>query len=208
MATTTALRKPQHSPEREALALAIARHAAAQDRLTKVIAAAELHRVWPAQEAVEQAEQELTQARKREPQQLVSQLLGDQGAAEPTVEQCEKALAEARGVLERAIRMRDALDGQQSAAEAAEDNAHRSVREAISRVVQAEGAASAVLAQYLKSRRLSAQLHEVLTFLSSRNCVPPYWDSVRQLPPTQADAPWREALAALEVDADAPLPDE
>ena len=125
---------------------------------------------------------------------------------------CGKFTAMASGQIQtraaRAIHMRDALDGQQSAAEAAEDNAHRSVREAISKVVQAEGAANAVLAQYLEARRFSAQLHEVLTFLSSRNCVPPYWDGVRQLPSTQADQPWREALAALEVDAEAMLPDE
>jgi len=68
MATTAALRQPQRSREREALAAAIIRHSAASDRLAKVMAASEQHRVWPAQEKVEQAEQELTEARKREPQ--------------------------------------------------------------------------------------------------------------------------------------------
>ncbi len=90
---TVALRQPERSPEREALAAAITRHTAAQDRLAKVTAASEQHFVWPAQEKVEQAEQELAQARKREPERLVSQLLGDHGAAEPTVEQCECKIA-------------------------------------------------------------------------------------------------------------------
>jgi chromosome segregation ATPase len=204
---TTALRKPQQSPERENLAAAIAVHQAASQRLSRVNAACEQHFVWPAQQAVEQAEQELAQARKREPQQLVTQLLGDQSAAEPTVEQCEKAVADARSALERALRMREALDGQIRAVQADVENAQRSVRIAVSRVVHAEGGANAVLTQYLEARREVARLHEILSFLSSRNCLPPYWDSVRQLPPTRAEAPWREALAALEVNADAPLPE-
>jgi hypothetical protein len=74
-------------------------------------------------------------------------------------------------------------------------------------VVHAEGAANAVLAKYLEARREVARLHEILSFLSSRNCLPPYWDSVRQCSPTQAEALWRAALTELETDADASLPE-
>jgi hypothetical protein len=204
---TVALRTPQQSPERENLAVAIAQHQAASQRLSRVIAASEQHLVWPAQEAVEQAEQTLAQARKLEPKRLVSQLLGDPTAAVPGVEEAEQSLSAARASLERAIRMREALDAQQRAAEADVENNKRSVRIAISGVVAAEGAANAVLAQYLEARREVARLHEILSYLSSRDCLPPYWDSVRQLPPTGAEAPWRAALTELETDADAPLPE-
>lgn len=68
--------------------------------------------VWLAQEPVEAAEQALAIARKHEPQRLVGQLLGDQALSGPTVEECEKALAQAHAAVDHAIRMRDALDGQ------------------------------------------------------------------------------------------------
>ncbi len=103
--------------------------------------------------------------------------------------------------------MREALDEQARAAQSALDDAQRSVRIAVSRVVQAESGANTVLARYVEARREVARLHEVLSFLSSRNCLPPYWDSVRQLPLTQADVPWRAALTELETDADALLPE-
>lgn len=204
---TVALRKPQQSPERDDLARAISRHQAVKDRLARVNAAAEEHRVWPAQEAVEQAEQSLAQARKLEPTRIVGQLLGDKTASGPSVEECETALTQANDALVRAMRMREALDEQQRIAEASVESAQRSVRFAVSRVVQAEGGANTVLAQYLELRREAARLHEVLSFLSSRDCIPPYWDSVRQLPPSQADQSWREALTKLETNAEAPLPE-
>jgi hypothetical protein len=81
------------------------------------------------------------------------------------------------------------------------------VRIAISAVVQADGGTSKVLAQCVEARREVGRLHEVLSFLSSRGCLPPYWDSMRPLPPTQADQSWREALTQLETDAEAPLPE-
>ena len=206
--SAVALRQPQRSPEREALAAAITRHKAAQDHLARVNEAADQYVVFPAAEAVEQAEQELAQARKREPERLVSALLGDGGAPHPTVEQCEQALAAARAALERAIRTRDALDGQKTAVEASVENAHRSVREAVRAVFQTEGAANPVLAQFVDAQREMARLREVLSFLSSKNLLPPYWDSLTYFPPTAAEAPWREALDGLENDADAALPDE
>jgi chromosome segregation ATPase len=195
------------SSSRADLAAAISRHQAATDRFARVNAAADQHLVWPAQEAVEQAEQALAQARKLEPSRIVGHLLGDKTASGPSVEECETALTQANDALVRAMRTREALDTQQSAAQSALDDAQRSVRIAISAVVQADGGANAVLARYLETRREAARLHAVLSFLSSRNCVPPYWDSVRQLPPTQADQPWREALTQLETDAEAPLPE-
>jgi hypothetical protein len=53
----------------------------------------------------------------------------------------------------RALRTRDALDNQLRVATADVDNSQRSVRIAISAVVQAEGGANAVLARYLETRR-------------------------------------------------------
>ena len=65
-----------------------------------------------------------------------------------------------------ALRMREALDEQQRAAQSALDGAQRSVRVAVSRVVHAEGGANPLLAQYVEARREAARLHEILSFLS------------------------------------------
>ena len=123
------------------------------------------------------------------------------------MDECERALAQARSALDQAILMRDALDGQQRATEAAVASAQRSVRDAVSRVVQAEGNANMVLAQYVEARREVARLHEILSFLSSRNCLAAYWNSLPYFPPTAADTRWRAALAELESDAKAILPE-
>jgi hypothetical protein len=194
------------SPERENLAAAIRRHDAAKGRLARINEAAETLSVWTAVEAVEKAEATLMEARTRESKMLVARLLGDPTSG-PTVEEAAQSLSSARAALERAQRTREAIDTQQRAAEASMVSAHRSVREAVRNVVQAEGAAEPVLAKYIEARREVARLHEILSLLSSRNCLPAYWDSVVYYPPTDADAPWREALAALEGDAYAELPE-
>jgi phage-related tail protein len=194
------------SSERESLAAAISRHDGAKARLARINAAAEQVSVWTAVEAVEKAEATLKEARARAPKMLVARLLGDPTSG-PTVEEAEQALSDARAALESAQQTRDALDGQRRVAESSIANAHRSVREAVRLVVQAEGAAEPVLAQYIEARREVARLHEVLSLFSSRNCLPAYWDSVVYFPPMDADLPWREAFAQLESDADATLPD-
>lgn len=203
------LRQPSvRSPERETLADAIKRHNVTRDRLARIKEASEKPIMLPAIDAVEQAEQSLADARKREPKQLVEQLLSDQTASGSTVEEAEWSLSAARASLAQAHRMREALDQQQGAAESELTWAQHSLRHAIASVVKAEGGATKLLAEFDDARREVARIHEVLSFLNTHNCLPPYWDAVRYLGPTGAEAPWRAALAQLEADPDALLPDE
>jgi hypothetical protein len=192
------------SPEREALAEAIRRRSAATARIERLTEAAEGHSVWQAREAVEEAEAALKEARKREPQALVAKVLGD--PCGPSVQAALDALTGAKAALDLAEKTRDALDGQLQAAEAELGSANSALKKRIAEVVHSEGAASAVLAEYVEARREVARLHEILSLLSSRNCLPAYWDTTVYYPPTNAEAPWRAALAALENDADAELP--
>jgi hypothetical protein len=74
-------------------------------------------------------------------------------------------------------------------------------------VIHSENAANAVLAEYMAARREVSRLREILGLLAARNCLPTYWDTVTFFPPTGAEIPWRAALAALETDADAELPE-
>jgi len=193
------------SPERENLAAAIRRHDAAKGRLARINEAAKKISVWTAVEAVETAEAALNEARAREPKMLVARFLGDPTSG-PTVLEAELALTDARAALDCAQQTRDALDGQARAAESELGWAKSALGNAIAKVVHSEGAANAVLTQYVEARREVARLHEILSLLSSRNCIPKYWDAQVCFPATDSDAPWREALAALERDADAPLP--
>jgi hypothetical protein len=188
------------------LAEVIRRHGAVADRLTRINTALEEISVWSANEAVERAETTLKDARTRQQKTLVAKLLGDPSSPGPTVEEAEQALVDARGTLVTAQRTRDALESQQRAAESTLGWAKSGLRDSIARVVHSEGAASAVLAQYLEARREVARIHEVLSLLAARNCLPAYWDTHVHYPPTNAEAPWRAALAALESDADAELP--
>jgi chromosome segregation ATPase len=204
----SALGKPldERSPERNALADAIRRRDAATARITRITEASEKVSVWEATEEVEQAEAALKAARKREPMSLVARVLGDSIPSGPDIEAAELALADAKTSLDIAQRTRDALDGQMRAAEEELGWARSAVRDAIARVVHSENAANPVLAEYAEARREVARLREILGLLSNRGCLPTYWDTVTFFPPSGAEAPWRDALAALESDADAALP--
>jgi len=198
---------PPRSPEREELAASIAHRKQIADHLAKVAAVAEVHMIANALEKVEKAEQVLAKARKLAPRRTVLELTGaDTSEFGPSVQSAEFLLEDARDDLERAKQTREAVDADQAKTESALANATSLVRDAIRSVIQSEGGADKVLAEYVEARREVARLHEILALMGARGCLPRYWDALSPFPPTQADKPWREALAALEKDADAPLP--
>ena len=98
------------SPERETLSAAIARHQSASEHLARVTAASERHYVWPAQEALEQAESALRKAQKREARHLVAVAIGLPEQPGQSVAEAEASLRSAREGLDRAQKTRNALD--------------------------------------------------------------------------------------------------
>lgn len=113
---------------------------------------------------------------KQEPRRLVAGLVGDPASSGPSVEQSEWLLEEAREDFQRARQTRDALDEQRNETERGLERADRSLRDPVRSVVQTEGTASKVLDQYREAQREVDRLREILSFLSSWDCVPPRWD--------------------------------
>jgi hypothetical protein len=156
---------------------------------------------------VEKSEQVLAKARKLEARRTVAELTGENTADfGPSVQSAQFLLEDARADFTRAKETREAVDAEQAKAELALGNATSLLSDAVRDVVQSEGGADKALAQYVEAKREVARLQEILALLGANGCLPSYWDALAPFPPTQADRPWREALAALEVDADALLP--
>ena len=196
------------SPERAHLAEAIACKRAIIDRLIRINSALEVTFVWDANEAVERAEQALNRARTTEPQRLTAGLIGDPAASGPSVEQATWALEEARADYQRALQTREALDAQRNDAERDLSDTERSVREAIRTVVRAEGNGEKELALYRDAQAEVARRAEIIALLDTWNCLPPRAINLHpEFAPARAERPWREALAALETDANAQLPE-
>ena len=199
---------PPRSPAREELAAAIANRAKVADHLAKVTEVAEIHMVANAFEKIEKAEAVLAKARKLAPRRTVLELTGQNtDAFGPSVLSAEFLLEDAKLELENAKATREAVDAEQAKAESTLANATSLLHDAVRVVIQSEGGANKILAQYVEAKREVARLHEILALLGARGCLPRYWDALRPFTPTQADKPWRDALADLEKDADAALPD-
>ena len=153
----------------------------------------------------------LALARSTEAKRIVARITGETSSG-LSVEDAEQTLQEASAALRRADNLRQALDDEQRQAENSVALAERAVHTAVGDVVRSEGAAAKLLEQFDEARRLVHRLHNLLTFLSQRNCLPPSptsWESIRDFAPSSndADAAWHGALAKLESDPDAPLPE-
>lgn len=191
------------SPEREALAEAIARYQRAEERVNRSEEVSEGLIVGPMADKVEQAERNLALAKKCEPQRTVAELLGDHVPG-PSVEEAEADLAEARADLVRAERVREAVNIERREAHSERQLAKHHVDSAIQNVVRAESA-DKLLARFEAAKMEVERQREVLTFLSGS--LPPNWDSLRYYPNSGASIPWRAAYLELAESPDAELPE-
>jgi hypothetical protein len=162
----------------------------------------------PQIDAITEAEAALAEAHAREPHRLVDEALGRTGNEQPTVAECETALAGVKAEMERRRGAQVLLDGEQARLESRLRFAVADRREAIGAVVRAEALAS-LFAEFDAALDRVAELRSIFDALG--------------LAMTQRDldhaavigrngtgrgrAAWRVALAALEADAAAPLPD-
>ena len=130
------------TPERVALAHAIAGHAAA---IAHVVATDEAgnrasQAVWDAQAAVTAAHEGVGEARDASVQHMIAAAGGDTGPAPRTERQARDALADAEAALDAARSARDALKGRLPDAERERDIAARRRTEAARAVIAAETA--------------------------------------------------------------------
>jgi hypothetical protein len=199
---------PPRTPERDALARAIERHATAQ-RARDAIGTAEhaaFRMVGDAGRAVEAATAAVEVAKRNAAEYATTALLEQSPA--PAVTQTTRAarvaLAEAEDGLAAALAAQAALPAKREAASTELFSARRALDACLRDVVRSSPAVARVIAEYNAARASFVASAAALDFLDSLDVLPPGW-SVDAPPPD--DAPWRLALAALESDADAPLPE-
>lgn len=209
--------QPQRSPERAALADAIERHSSAQDYLARVEDAIQrkndaILTLW---REIEAAEEALTKAKEREPSRLVAALVDGEAEQEEsqTADEAESRLTSLRDQQQRARLDLALLKHEQKNAATSCSFAVQRRKEAIEKVVRAEGQVERLLALYDGLRARAAALLDalfVVSFAAPRNwrgqVVYDQTLQVSEIDPEPKNK-WMAALKALETDPDALLPE-
>ncbi len=223
------------SPERTALAAAIdahGAHLAQRDGARRAEGLAD-EAVARARRAFTIAEDEAEHAQSNTAQFLIRQAMGVAGDPPRTLRQAQDAVADARSELDAAKAALEAIRVEVKRLDTSWTEGK--VRDAAKAVMRAEcsTAAMAVGAEVVRLQTALVQAGQVLAFFVKANAVPTIgaigsmhgqaedkliqtamhrmlnsppltWDEIMQQRDTAA--PWRAALAALETDANAPLP--
>ena len=197
------------SPEREALAEAIARHNELTRRLTAIDAASTT--AWTAHKAATAAVAAATagveKAKSDAGRHLTAVALGEAGEAPVTVKAARLAVQDAQDALDAAQSAREALAGQRKEIENLLVVSRLRLDTSVAAVIAADPATHALIGRFKEQLRDLTDMRRALEFIEAK--LPPdlrSWRSAEPWPELAGDAPWREALAALLQDADAPLP--
>lgn len=197
------------SPERRRLADAIERHRGALADLQRIQVTQQRHfdevRV-PAQKALDVATAALEELKASESRILAATFLGDDAEA-TSLADAQHTLHEAKAVVERGEKTRQGLAQREREAEAEFQWAERSLRDAHREAVKADPALATLLARFQAAQRELAKFTGVLESLTLYIPHGSEADIHRDYPPPfdEIDA-WRNAIARLREDADAPLP--
>lgn len=164
------------TPERAALAHAIAAHAAAVANVTATDEAGRLasEAVWTAQAVITTAQEAVNEAWDATARHLVAAAGGADEAPPRTERQARADLADAEAALEDARAARDALKGRLPDAEADLARAVRTRTEAARAVIAAEaaGAAVALAAEVERLQRAALRKGAALTWLANAGALP------------------------------------
>jgi hypothetical protein len=200
------------SPARADLAAAIEKRDAVTARLQKVREAQETlySQVLRAMVSADAAEAAVAEAREKAPQYVAARLLGeahDDGAL--SVKDAREALQLAQDELETLRSAREPLGKELAECEQDVRHADWKLRERIGDAVAADNATLALLNRFAAAAREFLGCRKALEMLSSREALP---EGTRWLQHAYEDVgdaifnEWQIALAALETNADAPLP--
>jgi chromosome segregation ATPase len=200
---------PPRSPEREALAAAITRHAEAEQRLaaTKRAMESSASAILQARTNLKKAAGAVEQAKTDAASYLTAQMLGSAGDAPLTIKQARAALQDAEHELADVQASRAALERAHADAEGSLAVASVSLEGAQREVVRTDPATQRLIADFDTAHRCYVDLKRALEFvdrvygLSARFGEP----ALSELP---GATPWKLATEALRRDADAPLPQE
>jgi len=164
------------TPERAALAHAIAAHAAAVANVavTDDAGTRASHAVWAAHAAVTVAQDGVSKAQDATVEHLIEVAGGGTGPAPRTERQAREVLADAEAALDAARAARDALKGRLPDAERERDNAARRRTDAARAVIAAEtaGHAAALVGEVEALQRRSMAQGAALRWLVSAGAVP------------------------------------
>jgi hypothetical protein len=195
------------TPERQALADAIARRKAITERIARINAAIDVYEERCPYGAVERAEEAVEVARRNEPGRAVALILGDPMPEGQSVEEARQALAEARTADNAATSAKQLLRDQAREAREALISADDRIEREIKAVIESEPAMTRLLEAFYEKEAELASLRR--TIASVRLFVPPQfrnWDGMRDCPDARPNPAWRDAIASLATDPDAVLP--
>jgi DNA repair exonuclease SbcCD ATPase subunit len=200
------------SGARSKLAAAISRHRATQEMLLRLGGALpRAYDEWSAcASAVDTATEKLAEARRAEHADLARRFMAGADLDVDAVKIAVVELEQAQAGLDRARRVRTALEEEQAQAERDLTTRRYELRSALAEVVSSSEAIRRLVAEHDAARARVDAAATALRFLGPL-LVPEdlkHWDAInRPFPPTQQLLPdWSAALAALEQDPDATLP--
>jgi len=203
---------PQRSQERQRLAEAIEHLGAARRRLARAREAfTRLNLYGPdsPDRVKERAERALAEARERAPHLMVAQLLGDSPEPALSVEAAEEALRVAAQAAEAAARAWALLEEEQRVAEQAIELAVVRRDRALCEVLQASPEITALWDRFQAARQNVRDIAWCLSAVGIHRLPSSFrWDGLLEGVDRGHGAPWKAAIAALEQDPDAPLPNE
>ncbi len=200
---------PERSHERQRLAEVIGEHEALKAKLAKLRHAAERAQndIFAASRATDKAHAELAEAKAAEEENLVADYVTGANKA-PDIEAKSAAATMAEAALDRARKIRDALDGEIREFDSELRWSQDRIDQAIHAVIAADPATRELFDRHRKARETMIDAAAALNVIALG--LPQefrHWGSWPSNAVTPSEAPWRAALLALETDADAPLPD-
>ena len=207
--------QPARTPEREALAAAIAQRDEAEAReatLAKATERAKADRFLAGRD-VEDAQRVLDRAREAAREALVDTyaFMGSEGddAAQATIAEAERTLAAAQRRLSDLRMVEQELSARSGPAPGRSIPSTR-VDAAIRAVVKAHPTVRRLITDFDTARRAFQQYHSTLRWLAAHDCIP---DDLKNSAPkahdtyhAEPDPTWKAALAALGQNPDAELP--
>ena len=200
---------PPRTPEREALAEAIARRDTATKQLARIQTAHERasNTIYDLKDSVDKAIATLDEAKAGEGSYLAAVALGDADAALSPVKAAAAAVEEANDQLGRCRATRDALEAEVKSAERELMWADMALDKCVGDVVRADPAIRKLATEYAAAQRRAVDLQRAMEAVQSY--LPDdlqFWHGSIPVAELVAVAAWRAVLKELRTDADAPLP--
>ena len=216
MSVTNLKTVTSRSPERDALSDAIERHREITEQFAGIRKArreteGRLYGPGSAANRVEIAAKAVEVAKTAAAEHAINVALG-KGAVPPiSAKAARLALEEATDELETVKATSAALEAREREADGELHRAKRDIDEAVRAVIKASPAVRAVFREYAVAKRKVANLLAMRRFITERlNAAPDDLEDAEDEPGDVGAriANWEAAVAALRIDADAPLPEK